>query len=322
MATSTDVGICGFIGLGLMGLGMAKNLLNKRKHHLIIWNRDTSKSDDLATEFPGRVTVASTPKEVVATAQVTFTMLSTLEASAAVFEGPDGVLAGVGPTTSIVDCATLTPERMAEMAVQVEEKGAIFLEAPVSGSKAPAEQGTLIFMCAGDKGLYERVSEDLDAMGKARYFLGTVGAASRMKIVVNMTMGGMLACFAEGLGLAEAADLPLDDLLAILDGGACACPMFKLKGPKMLQRKYDTAFPLKHAQKDMRFAVELGDKLAQPLPVAAAANEVYKRARRQGHDDDDFSAVAEACMPPQVGKGKGEGANGDAGGVNGKSERS
>ena len=89
MASSDDAGLCGFIGLGLMGLGMAKNLLNKRKHHLIVWNRDTSKTQDLAAEFPGRVTVASTPKEVVATAQVTFSMLSTLEASAAVFEGPE-----------------------------------------------------------------------------------------------------------------------------------------------------------------------------------------------------------------------------------------
>src|SRR6056297_2913511 len=296
MTSTIDAGVCGFIGLGLMGMGMAKNLLKKREHHLIIWNRDTGKAQDLATAFPGRVTVAHTPKEVVSTAQVTFSMLSTLEASAAVFEGPDGVLAGTGPSTAIVDCATLTPERMAEMATQVEEKGAIFLEAPVSGSKGPAEQGTLIFMCAGDKALYERVAEDLDAMGKARYFLGAVGAASRMKIVVNMTMGGMLACFSEGLGLAKAADLPLEDLLEILDGGACACPMFKLKGPHMLRRSYDAAFPLKHAQKDMRFAVELGDKLAQPLPVSAAANEVYKRARQQGHEDDDFSAVAEVTV--------------------------
>lgn len=215
--TTTDAGTVGFVGLGIMGLGMAKNLLNKRGHTLLVWNRDVSKSEALAAEFPGRVTVATTPKEVVATAQVTFSMLSTLEASAAVFEGPDGVLAGVGPKSALVDCATLTPERMIEMSTQVEAKGGIFLEAPVSGSKAPAEQGTLIFMCAGSKPLYETVSEDLKAMGKADYFLGAVGAASRMKIIVNMTMGSMLACFAEGLGLAEASDLPVDTLLAILD---------------------------------------------------------------------------------------------------------
>ena len=310
MAKTDDAGITGFVGLGLMGLGMAKNLLTKRPHHLLVWNRDASKAEALAAEFPGRVTVAATPKEVVSTAQVTFSMLSTIEASAAVFEGADGMLAGVGPAKCIVDCATLTPERMADMAAQVEGQQGIFLEAPVSGSKAPAEQGTLIFMCAGDKPLYERVAEDLDAMGKAKYFLGAVGAASRMKIVVNMVMGGMLACFAEGLGLAQAADLPLEDLLAILGQGACASPMFALKGPKMLQRKYEAAFPLKHAQKDMRFAVELGDKLAQPLPVSAAANEVYKRARRQGHDDSDFSAVVEACLPPASSSGSSNGAAG------------
>lgn len=91
---------------------MAKNLLTKRKHHLVVWNRDGSKAEALAAEFPGRVTVAATAREVVSTAQVTFSMLSTLEASEAVFAGADGVLAGVEAGTAIVDCATLTPERM------------------------------------------------------------------------------------------------------------------------------------------------------------------------------------------------------------------
>lgn len=91
---------------------MAKNLLTKRKHHLMVWNRDASKAEALAAEFPGRVTVAATAREVVGTAQVTFSMLSTIEASEAVFAGADGVLAGVKAGTAIVDCATLTPERM------------------------------------------------------------------------------------------------------------------------------------------------------------------------------------------------------------------
>lgn len=296
MTASSSSNEIGFIGLGIMGLGMAKNLLTKRNASLLVWNRDVGKSATLATEFPSQVRIASSPREVISNCNLVYSMLSTIEASQAVFDetNPEGVLAGIHQNSCIVDCATLTPERMSEMAIATTAKGGKFLEAPVSGSKAPAEQGTLIFMCSGSLPVYEMAGEDLDVMGKARHYLGEdIGAASRMKIVVNMVMGGMLTCFAEGLSLAKEANLPMDSLLSVIDAGAMSCPMFKGKGPGMVQGKYNTAFPLKHAQKDMRFAVELGDKLGQTLPVSAAANEVMKKARKKGHEDDDFSSVIE-----------------------------
>lgn len=173
-SSSSNGNEIGFIGLGIMGLGMAKNLLTKRNASLLVWNRDTTKATQLASEFPSQVRVASSPIEVVQNCNLVYSMLSTIEASKAVFdnENTEGVLRGIHQSSCIVDCATLTPERMSELNHFVTQAGGKFLEAPVSGSKAPAEQGTLIFMCAGSEAVYEMCGKDLDVMGKQRHYLG------------------------------------------------------------------------------------------------------------------------------------------------------
>lgn len=283
----------GFIGVGIMGLGMCHNLI-KAGRKLVVWNRDTSKAEALAAEEPsaGKVTVVKSAKEVVERCALTYSMLSTLEASEAVWPT---VLEGLGSGKMLVDCATLTPERMHLMATEATAKGAKFLEAPVSGSKGPAEAGQLIFLAAGDETVRDASAKDMEAMGKATHYFGAeVGKGSKMKIVVNMVMGVQLNAVAEGFALAEACDLDTGEYINVLKEGAMASPMVGLKGPAMKEKKYDPAFPLKHAQKDMRFALQLGDQQGIGLPVTAASNEAYKKARRMGYGDKDFAAVAEA----------------------------
>jgi len=285
----------GFIGLGIMGAGMATNLA-KAGRKLVIWNRDASKSKAFAEAHPGSVVVAPTPADVVISAGLTYCILSTLEASAAVFEGATGVLAGVGPGKSIVDCATLTPERMAEMAAAVHAKGGKFLEAPVSGSKKPALDGQLIFLAAGDNGVLDTAKADFELMGKATHYYGeSVGQGSRMKLCVNMTMGIQIAALAEGIALCEAAGLSADGFVEVLKQGAMNSPLIALKGTAMIKREYPPQFPLEHCQKDMRFALQLGDTLGLGMPVAAASNELYKRARMAGKGSEDCGAVYEAA---------------------------
>jgi glyoxylate/succinic semialdehyde reductase len=184
----------------------------------------------------------------------------------------------------------LTPERMKDVASRVIAKGGSFLEAPVSGSKVPAEQGQLIFLCGGEQTVFENVKAGLDLMGKASFLFGPVGKGSQVKLIVNMVMGTMLCAFGEGVALCDAADLPVDKLIEVFSLGAMANPMFKLKGPNMMKGEYATHFPLKHAQKDIRFALGLGDQLGVSMPTSAAANEQYKMARNE-HGDEDFSAV-------------------------------
>lgn len=281
----------GFVGIGIMGEGMATCLLNDGRS-LVVWNRDASKSEKLKQAFPRLVTVAATAATVVETCAVTFSMLSTLEASQAVFPA---LVGAVKEGKSIVDCATLTPERMRDMRGAVTLAGGRFLEAPVSGSKAPAAQGALIFLCGGDAALYAEVKPELAVMGKADFLFGDVGAGTKMKLVVNMVMGDMMVALSEGLSLCGAAGLPGDaeaGLLKVLDLGIMSNGMFRLKGPKMLAGDHAPNFPLKHAQKDMRFALNLGDQVGQALPVSAAANAAFLAARAKS-GGDDFSAVYE-----------------------------
>ncbi|MBJ6726975.1 NAD(P)-dependent oxidoreductase [Geomesophilobacter sediminis] len=277
----------GFIGLGVMGSAMAKNLV-KAGFKVTVWNRSPEKSAELAAVG---ARVAANPAEVTATCGITFAMLADPAAAEAVCFGPDGALAGIGDGRGYVDMSTVDGETSAKIGAAILQKGGKFLEAPVSGSKKPAEDGTLVILAAGDRSLYDAAMPGLEKMGKKILFLGAVGNGARMKLVVNMVMGGMMTIFCEGLALAEKGGLEKSDLLEVLDAGALANPMFKLKGGLISQGNYTVAFPLKHMQKDLRLAVALGDTVGQPLVAAAVANEAFKKAKALGCSDEDFSAV-------------------------------
>jgi len=277
----------GFLGLGIMGGPMALNLL-RTGAELRVWNRTRDKCREL--EKAGAV-VCNSAAEVCAGADITFAMLADPAAARDVFLGPDGALAGLGPGHDYVDMSTVDAGTSCELAAEAARAGARFLEAPVSGSKKPAEEGTLVILAAGDETLYADAAAALEAMGKKRVFLGDVGQGARMKLVVNMIMGGMMTAFGEGLALAGRGGLDPAVLLEVLDAGALANPMFRIKGPVVASGQFPPAFPLKHMQKDLRLALQLGDELVQPLPTAAAANAEFIRARDAGLADLDFSAV-------------------------------
>ncbi|PRW60273.1 glyoxylate succinic semialdehyde reductase chloroplastic [Chlorella sorokiniana] len=280
----------GFLGIGIMGNAMAANLI-KDGYDVTVWNRS---ADKCAALQAAGAKLAGTPAEVVSSCDITLAMLSDPEACLAVAMGPDGVASAMKAGKGYVDVSTVDAATAQEVAAAVRGAGGAYLEAPVSGSKGPAEQGQLIFLSAGDRQLFDAASPLLEVMGKASFYLGEVGAGANMKLVVNMIMGSMMVSYAEGLNLAKQAGLQQADLVEVIKLGAIACPMFALKGPSMIEGKYPPAFPLKHQQKDMRLALALGDEHAQQLPLAAAANELYKRARAAGYSDADFSAVMDA----------------------------
>eukprot|EP00808_Paulinella_micropora_P021295 g7682.t1 len=282
----------GFVGLGIMGMGMAQRLV-KSGRKVLCWNRSPGRSQMLAS---AGATVAESPAQVVAKSSITYVMVTTPAVSRALFTQPQtGILAGVSTDKLVVECSTLNVETVQFLDKQVRERGGKFLEAPVSGSKVPAETGQLIFLCGGAESAFQAAAKDLDVMGKAKFLLGDVGKGTQMKLVVNMIMGSMMAAGAEGLALAEGAGLKPDDLIKVLSLGAMNCPLFAMKLPNMAQDKYDTHFPLKHAQKDMRLALEMADSFGQHLPVSATANQLYLASRAE-FGDSDFSAVRESLV--------------------------
>jgi len=280
----------GFLGLGIMGTAMARNLL-KKGFKVTVWNRSPAKCEELAKEG---ASVGSSPADVVSKCPITIAMLADPAVALTVALGPGGVVEAIAPGKGYVDMSTVDSGTSQRISEAVIAKGGEFLEAPVSGSKQPAEMATLIILAAGSKSLYDKATPAFDAMGKKSFYLDDVGGGAKMKLVVNMIMGSMMAAFSEGLAVADKAGLSTQTLLEVLELGAIATPMFKMKGPSMIGGKYPTAFPLKHQQKDMRLALALGDEVAQSMPVAAAANETYKKARSLGLGDNDFSAVHQA----------------------------
>lgn len=277
----------GFIGLGIMGSAMASNLV-KAGFEVVVWNRNEEKCAPLTSLGAKQ---AGSPREVAEQCEVTFAMVSDPAAAKDICFGENGILEGISGGRGYVDMSTVDDDTSKAVAAAVVAAGGRFLEAPVSGTKKPAEDGTLIILAAGDRSLYDEVLPAFEVMGKMSPFLGEVGQGAVMKLVVNMIMGGMLTAFCEGLALGQKGGLNGQQILEILDAGAMANPMFKGKGAMLLNQDFTTSFPLKHMQKDMRLAVALGDELGQPLPSAATANESFKRARKAGFADEDIAAV-------------------------------
>lgn len=277
----------GFLGLGIMGSAMAANLV-KAGYDVTVWNRTPAKCAPLLALGAKQ---GGSPREVAVDCDITFAMLADPAAAEEVFFGPDGVRDGLAAGRSYIDMSTVADTTACAIAQAVAAAGGRFLEAPVSGTKKPAEDGTLIILAAGDQNLYEEAAAPFDRMGKKHLFLGAAGQGARMKLVVNMIMGGMMTAFCEGLALGRKGGLDGSQILEVLDAGALANPMFRGKGGMLLQGEFPTSFPLKHMQKDLRLAVALGDDLGQSLPCAAAANETFKRARAAGSSDEDFAAV-------------------------------
>ncbi|XVF25128.1 hypothetical protein REPUB_Repub13aG0187100 [Reevesia pubescens] len=283
-------GQVGFLGLGIMGSPMAQNLI-KAGCDVTVWNRTKSKCDPLISLG---AKYRSSPEEVAANCDVTFAMLSDPESAIDVACGKNGAAIGMGPGKGYVDVSTVDGATSKLINGHIKATGALFLEAPVSGSKKPAEDGQLIFLTAGDRSLYDSVSPLLDIMGKSRFYLGEVGNGAAMKLVVNMIMGSMMASFSEGILLSKRVGLDPNVLVEVVSQGAISAPMYSLKGPSMVKSHYPTAFPLKHQQKDLRLALGLAESVCQSTPIAAAANELYKVAKSYGLSDEDFSAVIEA----------------------------
>lgn len=272
-----------------MGSAMATNLL-KAGFKVTVWNRSIDKCAPLVDLG---ATVAASPRSVAESSDVVIAMMATPAAVQSVRDGSEGIVAGLTSGKGYVDMSTVDVQTSLESVRLTHEKGALFLEAPVAGSRKPAEDATLTIMAAGDRELYDSSLPVLEKMSKKILFLGETGNAVRMKLANNLVMCGMLTALSEGIALAAGSGLDTAQLLEVLDSGAVTNPMFRLKGPQIAANKeFPTAFPLKHMQKDLRLALRLAEEVGQPLFATATINELYKTALAQGFGDEDFAAVS------------------------------
>ncbi|MDB5801214.1 MAG: ghr [Rhodocyclales bacterium] len=277
----------GFLGLGIMGNAMAANLL-RAGFDVTVWNRTAARCAPLVALGAKQ---AATPREVAANCDITIAILADPAAARETCFGVDGVLAGIGDGRGYIDMSTVDDQTARDIGAAIAQRGGRFLEAPVSGTKKPAEDGTLIILAGGERGLFDDAGPAFEKLAKKSLYLGELGQGARMKLVVNMIMGSMLTALGEGLALGLKGDLDGAQILEVIDAGAMSCPMFKGKGPMLLAENYTTSFPLKHMQKDLRLALALSEELGQTLHAASATNELFKRASIAGHGDEDIAAV-------------------------------
>lgn len=277
----------GFLGLGIMGSGIVKNLLNSG-HSITVWNRTAEKRDEFVKAGARE---ALTPGDVVAESDITFSCISDPQAVKDMVFGNCGVLSEINTTKGYVEMTGIDPDTSQDIAEAISLKGGRYLEAQVQGSKDQSQDGSLVVLVAGDKSLFDDAQSCFQAMGKYSYHLGEVGNASRMNLVLQMMSGVALAGLAEGMALADRAGLQQKDILEVLQLTGLACPMMIEKGKAILEGSFPPNHPLQHMQKDLKLSINLGDQLEQPLPLTASANEVFKHAKRLGYGEHDTSAV-------------------------------
>lgn len=278
----------GFIGLGIMGEPMCRNIL-AAGHEVTVYNRSPEKMTPLvACGAKGSSSVA----ELVARSEVVVTMLSDPSAVWEVVAETAGVLSALKAGKTYIDMSTVSPDSSREIAAMVRKTGADFLEAPVLGSRKPATERTLIILTGGEPTVAERMEPILLAMGNKVVYMGEVGKAAHMKLIINQMVGTLLCAFAEAGLTGLAAGLRAEKILDVVQSSTVGCLITQIKGKEMLvDRVFAPHFPLKHAHKDLRLAVLAGDAAGIPTPVTAAAYQLFSVAKERGFGDRDIAAV-------------------------------
>lgn len=277
----------GFVGLGAMGGRAAKRLLHSG-HAVIGYNRTRSRVQWLLDIGMGW---GESPQEVAEAADVVFSMVTNNAALQEVFDGSDGILAGLRRGKVYCDMSTVSPALSREMAARVADKGAQMLDAPVSGSPLTLEQGQATLLVGGDKGTFQQIKPLLQQIAAKVDYIGGNGQGLVMKLAININLPIQMQGFSEGVLLAERAGVPREKAVEVLLDTVIASPGLKLRGPYTLKLPEQALFDVEMMQKDMVLAQELGRDVHVPLPNAALVTELLTAARALGLGERDFAVL-------------------------------
>lgn len=276
----------GFIGLGIMGSGMARNLL-RHNVELIVHNRTPEKAEPFLEQG---AQWADTPRDV-APANVVFTMLAHPEAVQSMALGAEGFLNNMQPGSLWVDCSTVHPRFSREMSQASSQRDLRFIDAPVAGTKPQAEGAQLVFFVGGRSEDLSTCRPYLDMMGRNVVHVGDQGMGVSIKVVINSLLASSLATFAECVALGQSLGLSEEMLFNVLIGGAVTAPFLANKRDKMTTGDYSAQFPLRWMHKDLQMFLEAAGDTNVTVPLATATKDVYQAAIQDGLGEVDFSAI-------------------------------
>jgi 2-hydroxy-3-oxopropionate reductase len=277
----------GFIGLGIMGKPMAKNLV-EAGHELVVYNRTREKAEELAGDG---ATVAGSPREVAEQSDVVITMLPDSPQVEEVLVGEGGVLEGIKEGALIVDTSTISPVVTEELAAKVAEKGASMLDAPVSGGDVGAIEGTLSIMVGGSEEDFERARPLFEAMGKTITHVGGSGAGQVVKAANQIVVALTIEAVSEALVLGSKGGVAPEKILDVLGGGLAGNKVMEVKREKMLTHSFDPGFRIELHHKDLGIALAAGREYGVTLPVTAVVDQMLQELRMRGRGDRDHSAL-------------------------------
>ncbi len=278
----------GFVGIGIMGSGMARNLV-AAGHDVAVWNRTRSKAEAIAG-----TDVMDSPAALAARSDIVMICVSDTADVEAVVIGADGVLDGLTPGSLVVDHSTISPSATRSLAARVEEAGSTWIDAPVSGGSEGAARGTLSIMIGGDPGDVARARPFLEAFGTTITHVGPVGAGQLVKLVNQILVVVNQWAVSEALLFAAKAGLDLEATLSAVAGGAAGSWMLTNRGPQMIRRDWAPGFTIDLQQKDLRLVLEAADEVGVPTLATAQVFQLYRSLQDRGLGGDGNHALVKA----------------------------
>lgn len=278
-----------FLGLGVMGGPMAGHLAKKGGHDVTVYNRTTPKAEAWVRTYGGAF--APTPRQAVEGAEIVFACVGNDDDLRSVVLGEDGALAGMKPGAIFVDHTTASAEVARELAVAAEAKGLGFIDAPVSGGQAGAENGVLTVMCGGDAATYAKVEDAIGAFARACRLMGPVGSGQLTKMVNQICIAGLVQGLSEGVHFAKRAGLDVEAVLDVISKGAAGSWQMENRGKTMNQGKFDFGFAVDWMRKDLGILLDEARRNGAKLPVSALVDQFYAEVQAMGGNRWDTSSL-------------------------------
>ncbi|MFP6815195.1 MAG: NAD(P)-dependent oxidoreductase [Pseudomonadales bacterium] len=288
MAEKTDTQTVGFVGLGVMGYPMAGHLANAG-YQVRVYNRTASKLEDWLAVFAG--TAAATPGEAARHCDVVFMCVGNDEDVRSVVYGDQGVFAGMSSGAVLVDHTTVSSELASELDTAAAGQGCGFLDAPVSGGQAGAENGQLTIMVGGTGETFERVRPVMDCYAKSIRLMGGAGAGQLTKMVNQICIAGVLQGLAEGLHFAEQAGLEIESVVDVISNGAAQSWQMDNRHRTMASGEFEFGFAVDWMRKDLDIALSAGRALGARLPLTALVDQFYADVQSFGGSRWDTSSL-------------------------------
>lgn len=274
-----------------MGSAMARNL-KKAGMEVRAWNRSPAKAEPLVGDG---IVVSGSPVEAARGADFLVTMLADGGVVADVIDGDDEPLAALGDGGVWIETSTIGARDVERLAALAEKFGVVFVDAPVLGTKAPAENGQLVVLASGLEEARERCEPVFDAIGSKTLWVGEAGAGTRLKLVVNNWITGLLGVLAESIALARATGVDPARFLETIEGGPLGLPYAQMKGKMMIERDFPTSFSAKLARKDVGLVLEAASSEGLQMGIASSVAALFDKALEAGHGDEDMASIYEAA---------------------------